>query len=204
MSDRFIVARELAEKDGHKWETLGDIMVNAYLHNADLVIAERGRPVADLVTGKPLYTCERCQDKAYIHGKPCSECNPVGLPVEQVHPHVKHEEVGKVVSITEGEDRLDVVAELTTEGAEKLVEIGMVVEANGDEGFPINKDVPADFKIPPYTKEMSDEAKQQSRVLKPSEYQCSKCSKPGRTVIHILQKSGKGIGHKHQEFKITA
>ncbi len=41
-----------------------------------------------------------------------------------------------------------------------------------------------------------------TRVLNSNEYRCGKCSKPGRTIIHMLQKSGKGIGHKHQEFKV--
>ncbi len=41
-----------------------------------------------------------------------------------------------------------------------------------------------------------------TRPLKPNEYRCSKCSKPGKTVIHMLKKDGKGIGTKHLEFKV--
>ena len=86
MSDRFIVAKELAEKDGAGWEGLNEIMKNAYLHNADLVIQERNPTPVESDTGKPIYTCDRCKDKAYLGDKPCLECNPVGLSVEQVHP----------------------------------------------------------------------------------------------------------------------
>ena len=46
------------------------------------------------------------------------------------------------------------------------------------------------------------EERRSTRELKPNEYRCSKCSKPGKTAIHILKKDGKGIGHKHLEFKV--
>ena len=86
MSDRFIVAKELAEKDGAGWDKLSQVMRNAYLHNADLVIQERNPTPVESDTGKPIYTCDRCKDKAYLGDKPCLECNPRGLPVEEVHP----------------------------------------------------------------------------------------------------------------------
>ncbi len=64
-----------------------------------------------------------------------------------------------------------------------------------DQGQPIDRvEIVAEFT--------SHNTYELPRELKPNEYQCSKCSKPGKPIIH--RKSGKGIGHKHQEFKVTA
>ncbi len=52
--------------------------------------------------------------------------------------------------------------------------------------------------------EEGKEAVRQNRELKPSEYRCTKCSKPGKTIIHMVKKNGKGIGTKHLEFKQDA
>ncbi len=96
MSDRFTVAKEMAEKNGYNWDGLDEVMRNAYLHNADLVIAER-EAVPVVVDGvKVVVVCKICQDKAFIGSKPCPECNPVGLSVDKVHPHMAAvEETGK-------------------------------------------------------------------------------------------------------------
>ncbi len=51
-------------------------------------------------------------------------------------------------------------------------------------------------------KEAAAEQLRATRVLKPNEYRCSKCSKPGKTVIHMVKKDGKGVGTKHLEFKV--
>ena len=86
MSDRQTVAKELAQRDGADWDSLSKVMVNAYLHNADLVIQERNPVTVNPGTGKPEYTCLYCKDTAFIESKPCWDCNPRGLPAEQVHP----------------------------------------------------------------------------------------------------------------------
>ena len=81
------VAHELASKDGCVFDDQTEVMKNAYLHNAEEAIKDRAGPDAvNPVTGKTGFTCQRCEDKAYIDGKKCLECNPVGLPAEQVHP----------------------------------------------------------------------------------------------------------------------
>jgi len=105
--ERHNIAQELAAKDEQDFETLSEVMTNAYLHNADLVIEERTRPPVDEVTGKPLYSCDRCQDKAYVGEKPCLECNPMGLPAEQVYPQQELKEVVQA----EGESLSDIAAE---------------------------------------------------------------------------------------------
>ncbi len=53
--------------------------------------------------------------------------------------------------------------------------------------------------VKPADAEAAKEIIRSTRELKPSEYRCSKCSKPGKTVIHMLKKGGDGkdIGHKH-------
>ena len=61
---------------------------------------------------------------------------------------------------------------------------------------------PTHLIIKPELEEVAKELIRAIRELKPNEYQCSKCSKEGKPIIHMLQKSGKGIGHKHLEFKI--
>ena len=148
MAERKTVAQELAVKDGHNWEMLSPEMVSAYLHNADQAIEERSRPPVDEVNPKPAYTCDLCQDKAYIGDRCCLECNPMGLPAEEVYPQI----VGKAE------------ARQTEEGKEAI---------------------------------------RQNRKLGPNEYRCLKCSKPGKTIIHMLQKGGKGVGHKHKDFKVA-
>lgn len=90
MSDyekRLEVAQELAAKDGQDWETLDEVMHNAYLHNADGAIAERSQVAEGKEPGAPvIYVCDVCKDEAYIGGKPCYDCNPRGLTKEEVHP----------------------------------------------------------------------------------------------------------------------
>ncbi|KKN38862.1 hypothetical protein LCGC14_0749170 [marine sediment metagenome] len=213
MSDRTTVAQELALKDGQDWERLSEVMANAYLHNADLVIEERDRPVADAITGKTLYTCERCQDRAYIHGNPCSECNPVGLPVEQVYPEAVSEEAFKEPEKVDPRlvNLCDTCSLNIAECGAPDVEYGDGVGNDNvincytysptESTGPTAEEVAA--KEAAVAKAAELELRKSTGQLGPNEYRCGKCSKPGRTVIHILQKSGKGIGHKHQEFKIV-
>ena len=168
MNEREKVAKELAEKDGAGWEGLNEIMKNAYLHNADLVIQERNPTPVESDTGKPIYTCDRCKDKAYLGDKPCLECNPRGLPVEEVHPvlliEVKHQgmPIGEVVEVKEREDGLDVVAKLIPEGSDLLKKIGMIA------GEP--------------------EAPESPLEPKPSEYHCTRCNTLHRKTSNIGQK----------------
>ena len=96
--DRQEVAEELCEKDGQVFDKLDDVMKNAYLHNADLAIADREQVVVDGVPVKSQFTCPRCQDTAYIGGKPCLECNKMGLPGEEVHPGAVTEEIPEPTS----------------------------------------------------------------------------------------------------------
>jgi len=141
------VALEQCKKDGREWEELNEVLANAYLHSADLVIQEVERAAeVNPETGESIYTCSKCKDKAYIDGKPCQECNPVGLPAEEVHPP-KSENQGNGESDTEEEAELH----------------------------------------------------RATRELLPTEYRCSKCSSPGKTVIH--RESSKD-GQKHLEFKM--
>lgn len=92
MNDQEIleVARELAEKSGISFDDLADtdIMRGAYLHNAEEAIKDRRMKTSPTGTVSQVFTCPRCQDKAYIGDNPCRECNPRGLPLEQVHPRV--------------------------------------------------------------------------------------------------------------------
>ena len=169
--ERHKVAQELATKDGHAWETLSPELVSAYLHNADLVIREEAQSSVAMVDGKPVYTCDRCQDTAYFGGGRCLECNPMGLSVEEVHPP----------------------KELIVDIPEIIPDSTMAI---GDDSALAKKE--AEDKA-----ELEAEEARKTRPLKPSEYRCSKCSKPGKTVIHMLQKSGKGIGTKHKEFTVV-
>lgn len=90
MNDQEIlkVARELAAKSDISFDDLADtdIMRGAYLHNAEEAIKDRRMSPGPTGAVKPTFTCPRCQDKAYIGGERCRECNPMGLPVEEVHP----------------------------------------------------------------------------------------------------------------------
>lgn len=90
MNDQEIlkVARELAVASGISFDDLAetDIMRGAYLHNAEEAIKDRQGIEAAAAKTVAVVTCPRCQDKAYIGENPCMECNPLGLPVEQVHP----------------------------------------------------------------------------------------------------------------------
>lgn len=45
--ERMRTALEMAKKDGREWDGLDDIMKNAYLHNADVAISQRGQPQQD-------------------------------------------------------------------------------------------------------------------------------------------------------------
>jgi len=87
--------------------------------------------MSERLEGEPTYTCPLCKDKAYTGEKRCLECNPVGLPVEKVHPKI--EAVGRVVEVKEEEERIDVVVELTHEGQDKLKEIGVIPEEVADD-----------------------------------------------------------------------
>ena len=80
------VARKLAEKDKREWDKLEEIMQNAYLHNADEDIKARAAIPVEKGGSAVAVSCKVCGDKAYLDNKPCPECNPVGLPAEQVHP----------------------------------------------------------------------------------------------------------------------
>ncbi len=203
--ERLEIAQELAAKGGQQWEGLNEEMVNAYLHNADLVIEDRDRPPVDEVTGKVVYTCDRCQDKAYIGGTQCAECNPVGLPAEEVHPHAVAV-VGKLVEV----DRLTHLCDTCKN--ERPVCYADIVEYGDGVGndnvikcdtFEVDDEIAAKAEAEALAKKEAGEkaeADKATRVLKANEYRCSKCSKPGKTIIHILQKSGTGIGHKHREF----
>lgn len=90
MNDQEIlkVARELAAKSGISFDNIPatDIMRNAYLHNAEEAIKDRRMKSGPTGVERPAFTCPRCQDKAYIGGERCQECNPMGLSVDEVHP----------------------------------------------------------------------------------------------------------------------
>ena len=193
--DRTNVAQELAARDGRSWEGLSPGMVNAYLHNADVFIEQRNRPPVDEFTGKPVYTCDKCQDKAYFAGKRCPECNPMGLPAAQVHPQVESRpddsEEGEKIGDFMGDGEADIqkVAHNLYELQQEKVAAEALAKKEVEEAEARQT-------------EEGKEAIRQNRELTPSEYRCSKCSKPGKTVIHILQKSGKGIGQKHLEFAV--
>ncbi len=181
MSDRLTVAEELATKDGHAWEQLSEVMLNAYLHNAELVIEERNRSTPDPISGKPIYACEQCHDHAYIRGMPCRECNPVGLPVEQVHP-------GKLTL-----DNID-------EAIDTLKKEGKDPRYTTEDDDLTEEEMKAAAQAKKEAEEAA-EAVRATRELRPNEYRCSKCSKPGKTVIHMVKKDGTGIGTKHLGFK---
>ncbi len=95
---RLKIAQELATKDGQDWEKLTDVMHKAYLHNADCAIADREGMVSPK-TGEPVIplTCPYCKDEGFIGDAPCWDCNPVGLPKEEIYPVAKKEEPASVI-----------------------------------------------------------------------------------------------------------
>ena len=90
---RLKVAIELATKEGQSFESLPEVMKNAFLHNADCAIADRAGKVLSK-TGKVMevYTCSVCKDKGWIDEKPCYECNPIGLKKEEIYPEPEPED----------------------------------------------------------------------------------------------------------------
>ncbi len=89
MAERLERAQELARAEKVEWDRLSDSTKQAFLHNADVALACENPPEGtDPKTGEPIYACPKCKDQAYVKGNPCLECNPVGLPTEQVHPIV--------------------------------------------------------------------------------------------------------------------
>ena len=102
------------------------------------------------IYGKPIYTCPLCEDKAYIGDKRCLECNPVGLPVEQVHPKAKPTKDAKYVTVvlTDAEE-VKVIEEPTTETpqeADSAEDTGI----SGEEVHSILTDKPLNDKEMPY------------------------------------------------------
>lgn len=74
----------MADKDGHKWVQLNDIMQRAYIHNAETAIAtEAVKPPVIDDKGKEVPTCYLCKGEEWLTKdgvtKPCPECNPMGL-----------------------------------------------------------------------------------------------------------------------------
>lgn len=82
---RHELAQEMAAKAGQTWEKLDEVMIKAYLHNADEAIRDREAIVAPPV-------CRFCGGSGWVKSRPCHDCNPVGLnpPSEE-----KPEEEGK-------------------------------------------------------------------------------------------------------------
>ena len=111
MNDQEIVkvARELAAKSGISFDDIPetDIMRGAYLHNAEEAIKDRQGIEAVAAGTVPVVTCSHCQDKAFVNGEPCGECNPMGLPVEQVHPgavvEINHQVTNEVLTADDTE-----------------------------------------------------------------------------------------------------
>ncbi len=83
MERREIKARELAKKGGIAFETLDEVMQNAYLHNADEAIIDEDRVDEKVVAAGPV-VCRVCGGAEWIGGKACHECNPVGLNPPEV------------------------------------------------------------------------------------------------------------------------
>ena len=74
--------------------------------------------------------CPKCEGKGFIefeHGLVMMECDECGGTKE-----VDDGSIGRVLEIKEGEGCIDVVAELTIEGKEKLEEIGCIDGSIGD------------------------------------------------------------------------
>ncbi len=207
METRTTIAIAMAKKDGHDWDKLSEEWRNSYLHNADTDIETRSA-VPVIVDGVVVTAvCKRCNDQGYIDGKPCLECNPVGLPADVVHPHVKHEvvEEGKE---PDGDPRLvnlcDSCQQALPSCEHDKIEFGDGVGNDNViscDGFTPTK--PKYLIVKPKQLPEARELVNSTRALNSNEYRCSKCSKPGKPIIHMLQKSGKGIGHKHQEFKVV-
>ena len=217
MENRDKIARGFAEKDKRVWDDLPDVMKSAYLHYADTDIKTRElAPV--IVDGKEVeFACKVCKDKAYIDGKPCPECNPVGLPAVDVHPTV----VAKPILLPPGktgdaDEPLDRMANLCDSCAFQCpicdspnVEYGDDVgkdniikcEIYKQEGEVSTSGTQRDDNIAASKIIIEAEGKRATRALRPNEYRCTKCSKPGKTIIHVVQKSGKGVGTKHLKFK---
>ncbi len=204
--DRTKVAMDMAARAGADWETMDQVIRNAYLHNADVDIQTRAAMPVEKGGTAVSFTCKVCGDQAYIGGKPCVECNPVGLPAEQVHPGAVKEETAVAI----GHVNLCDFCSLALPSCDSVgVEFG---DGEGNDNVikcdtysPTKSDEPTPEEIAAkVAKEADLENRKATGELGPNEYRCGKCSKPGRTVIHILQKSGKGIGHKHQEFKIVS
>ena len=81
------VAIELATKEGQSFESLPEVMKNAFLHNADCAITDRaGKVLSKTGEVMEVYTCSVCKDEGWIDEKPCYECNPVGLKTEESYP----------------------------------------------------------------------------------------------------------------------
>ena len=106
-------ARQMAEKDGQNYNALDEILVNAYLHNADTAIAteEVQEPVENAAPGS-LYVCPRCKDKGWMDDKPCLECNSQGL-TDPLNP-------GKGKGQPEGDEVVDEVADEVIEEDTKV------------------------------------------------------------------------------------
>lgn len=97
---RLKIAQEMAGKGDVPWDKLSDTMVGAYLHNADCAIAESEAKVTPVPGSKESpYACPVCKDATVIDGKPCQECNPVGLPKEEVS--TRHAEDARKVKARE-------------------------------------------------------------------------------------------------------
>ncbi len=209
------IAMAMAANDGHEWEKLPEMYQNAYLHNADEDIKVRAAVPVDAKGGVVTVACKVCLDQAYVDGNPCPECNPVGLPAEDVHPGAAK------VAVVDDSKKPDIDPRLVNLCDSCSREYPMCDSPNVEYGDGTGHDniikceiyspkQPTHLIVKPEDEETAraiikaneDEAKRKARPLKPNEYRCSKCSKPGKTVIHMVQKSGKGVGTKHLEFKV--
>ncbi len=214
------IAMAMAAKDGHDWEKLPEMYQNAYLHNADedikarAVIAEVASEIASPTS------CKVCKDQAYIGGSPCPECNPVGLPAEQVHPGAVTVAVVGNVKKPDIDPRLVNLCDTCSReypacdspnveygdgtGNDNIIVCAIYKPAttNSPDQQRLDNIEAAKKAIEAKGKEAAAEKVRATRPLKPNEYRCGKCSKPGKTVIHMVKRNGKGIGTKHLEFKI--
>ena len=78
------VARELARRDGHKWEDVEEYLKKAYYHNADIFIEQHPKPkeVAPVVEEEAAApeVCPECGGKGFVELEggtimvPCSLC----------------------------------------------------------------------------------------------------------------------------------
>ena len=180
---RVAIAREMAVKDGQEWDKLTQVMTNAYLHNADLVIKQ-----TILVTSQPevpvvkKFVCPVCKDTGKVGPRFCYECNPTGLREDIIRPEPVAEEVPEVVlTLTDAK-----VSEVVVTVSEELpMESGESVTVEAD---------CSGLMVPDMVGPTDQEALT-SPHPKPREgqYYCSRCN--------ICHYADKGVGKRHLKYK---